>query len=80
MALAAILRRHAAWLAVPLGAVHALAFAPLACWPIGIGCLALLWAAWDGTTPFSCGGSQKKTITGVHATLPGTAISAGGQA
>ncbi len=51
MAPAAILRRHAAWLAVPLGALHSLAFAPTACWPLGLLCLAALFAAWDGAPP-----------------------------
>ncbi len=31
-------------------------------------------SSWDGTTPFECGGNDEKTISGVTATLGGTAI------
>ena len=44
-------RRHAAWIALPLGALQSLAFAPASLWPLGPVCLALLWASWDGVTP-----------------------------
>jgi apolipoprotein N-acyltransferase len=50
MAPGAILRRHAAWLALPFGALHSLAFAPVACWPLGLLGPALLWAAWEGAS------------------------------
>ena len=51
MAFGAALRRHAPWAALPLGALHSLAFAPAALWPFGPLGLALLWASWQGATP-----------------------------
>ena len=44
-------RRHARWLALPLGALQSLAFAPYALWPLGPACLVLLWWLWQGAGP-----------------------------
>jgi len=48
---AASWRRHAPWLALPLGALQSLAFAPFALWPLGPLALALLWWLWEGARP-----------------------------
>lgn len=37
-----------------------------------------LTSSWDGTSPFECGGNEEKKISGVTATLGGTAIYARG--
>ncbi|HUO80480.1 MAG TPA: apolipoprotein N-acyltransferase [Steroidobacteraceae bacterium] len=48
---AGLLARHAPWAALALGALQSLAFAPFALWPLGPGCLALLWLLWRGAPP-----------------------------
>jgi apolipoprotein N-acyltransferase len=47
----AALRRHGPWLAVGLGALQSLAFAPFAVAPLGAACLGALWWLWRGTSP-----------------------------
>jgi apolipoprotein N-acyltransferase len=39
------------WLALPLGALQSLAFAPFGAWPLGILCLAALFWLWRDATP-----------------------------
>jgi apolipoprotein N-acyltransferase len=41
-------RRHAPWIALPLGALQSLAFAPYGLWPLGPIALVVLWWLWDG--------------------------------
>ncbi len=41
-----VLPRYAPWLAFALGALQSFAFAPLALWPLGVGCLAALFWLW----------------------------------
>jgi apolipoprotein N-acyltransferase len=43
--------RYAPWTAFLLGALQSLAFAPFDLWPLGPGCLALLWLLWSGVPP-----------------------------
>jgi len=43
--------RYARWLALPMGAVLSLAFAPFEWWPLAILCLAYLFAAWQYAPP-----------------------------
>ena len=43
--------RYAPWTAFLLGALQSLAFAPFDLWPLGPGCLVLLWLLWRGATP-----------------------------
>ena len=43
--------RLAAWLALPVGAVVSLAFAPFGWWPLGILGTAYLFALWQGAAP-----------------------------
>ncbi len=45
------LDRCAVWLAFPVGAALALAFAPFGFWPLAIICPALLFLAWQGVAP-----------------------------
>ena len=48
---AASWRRQAPWLALPLGALQSLAFAPFGIWPLGPLALVLLWWLWEGARP-----------------------------
>ena len=48
---AQLARRHAPWLALVLGALESLAFAPAAIASLGILCVAALWWLWQGATP-----------------------------
>jgi apolipoprotein N-acyltransferase len=43
--------RAASWLALPVGALLALAFAPFDLWPISILCFAFLFLAWQDASP-----------------------------
>jgi apolipoprotein N-acyltransferase len=43
--------RHGHWLALPAGALLALAFAPTGAWPLAFLCPAFLMLSWEGTTP-----------------------------
>ncbi len=43
--------RHGRWLALPAGALLALAFAPAAAWPLALLCPAFLMLCWEGATP-----------------------------
>ena len=45
------MRARAPWMAFLGGALQSLAFAPVACAPLGILCLALLWWLWDAASP-----------------------------
>jgi apolipoprotein N-acyltransferase len=47
----AVLKRHARWCALALGALQSLAFAPYSIAPLGILCLAGLWWLWLDATP-----------------------------
>ena len=44
-------RRHAGWVALALGALQSLSFAPAAIAPLGVGCLAGLWWLWRDAPP-----------------------------
>jgi apolipoprotein N-acyltransferase len=48
---AELFARYAPWTAFLLGALQSLAFAPFELWPLGPGCLALLWLLWQGVPP-----------------------------
>jgi apolipoprotein N-acyltransferase len=39
------------WLALPIGALQSLSFAPYAVWPLGLACLAALFWLWRDATP-----------------------------
>ena len=51
MRLAEVARARAPWLALPLGAVQSLAFAPFDLIPLGVLCLAALWWLWRDASP-----------------------------
>jgi apolipoprotein N-acyltransferase len=45
-----VLARHGHWLALPAGALLALAFAPTGVWPLALLCPAILMLLWDGAS------------------------------
>jgi apolipoprotein N-acyltransferase len=47
----AALRRYAPLVALPLGALQSLSFAPFGLWPLGPCCLTLLWWLWQDASP-----------------------------
>jgi apolipoprotein N-acyltransferase len=49
--LQSFINRYALWLALPVGAVLALAFAPFGIWPLAIVCPSLLFLAWQDASP-----------------------------
>jgi len=50
-AIATVAARHGRWLALPLGAALALAFAPTSVWPVAIVAPAALFLLWQGASP-----------------------------
>ncbi|MBS0372985.1 MAG: apolipoprotein N-acyltransferase [Proteobacteria bacterium] len=48
---AALAARQAPWSAFALGLLQSLAFAPFGLWPLGPGCVALLWLLWRDAPP-----------------------------
>ena len=71
-------QRFGRWMAVPGlvigGIVMIVTMFPLLRMAVG----ASVASSWDGTGPFECGGNDEKKISGVTATLGGTAIYARG--
>ena len=67
-------RRAGQWMMIPGlvigGIVMIVAFIPLLKMAVG----ASFASSWDGTSAFECGGNDEKRISGVTATLGGTAI------
>ncbi len=51
ISLQTFLDRYALWLALPVGAALALAFAPFGVWPLAILCPAALFLGWQGASP-----------------------------